>query len=104
MIEKTLKEKLSVKDKWFRVIFMVLFICIQWITKVIVWIILIFQFLYSLFTGKPLKTLIPFSDSLSTYIKEIIAFLTYVTEEKPFPFNHWPESKFAEKPAKVSKK
>lgn len=97
---QTLKEKLSKKEKWIRLIFIVIFWIIGWITRPIIGLITIFQFIYTLFVGKPLKTLLPFSESLCMYIREIAAFLTYVTEEKPFPFKPWPPSTIkATKPA-----
>ena len=106
---QTLKEKLSVKDKWIRLVFMVLFaIVVYFIAIPLVWIIGAFQFIYSLFTGKPLHTLLHFSNGLSQYVHQIMAFITYVNEEKPFPFSSWPGTKEVTKakpkPAPVAKK
>jgi hypothetical protein len=103
MSEK-LKKQLMVTDKWLRALFMVLFIIISWIAKIIVGIIALFQFIYTLFTGNPLQTLMPFSDSLAQYIFQIINFLTYVSEEKPFPFTHWPTSQITVERTKSKKK
>ena len=98
---ETLKEKLSAKDKWFRLIFMVIFaIVVYCIGLTLVWLIAIFQFIYSLFVGKPNKTLLPFGGSLSKYIYQMMAFLTYASEEKPFPFGPWPSSEEKPKPKK----
>jgi hypothetical protein len=100
---QTLKEKLSVKDNWIRLLFMIVFaVVVYWIALILVWIIAAFQFIYTLFVGKPLHTLVPFSDGLSSYIHEIMQFLTYVTEEKPFPFKAWPGE--VVKPKKISAK
>lgn len=99
IMAETLKDKLSVKEKWIKLIFIVIYaLVIYWIAFALVWIITAFQFLYTLFTGKANKTLQPFSKSLSEYIKQIVSFLMYDTEEKPFPFTPWPETKVA-KPA-----
>jgi hypothetical protein len=103
MSEK-LKKQLMVTDKWLRALFMILFIIISWIAKWIVSIIAIFQFIYTLLTGNPLKTVMPFSDSLGQYIFQIIQYLTYVSEEKPFPFTNWPTSNIAVEHAKPKKK
>lgn len=107
---QTLKEKLSVKDKWIRLLFMIVFaVVVYWVALILVWIIAAFQFIYALFVGKPLHTLVPFSNGLSQYIYEIMQFLTYVTEEKPFPFKSWPgevvkPKKAPPPPKKVEKK
>lgn len=91
---QTLKEKLSIKDKWIRLLFMVLFaIVVYFIAIPLVWLIGAFQFFYTLFTNTALKTLEPFSDGLSQYIHQIMSFIIYVTEQKPFPFSSWPGAK-----------
>ena len=98
MAEK-LTDKLAVKDKWIRLIFMILYaIVVYWVAALVVAVIALFQFIYTLFVGKPLHTLVPFSRSLSEYIKEVLAYITYVTETKPFPFKPWPGQE-APKPA-----
>lgn len=100
---QTLKDKLSSKDKWIRLLFMLLFaVVVYFIAIPLVWIIGAFQFIYNLFVGKPLTTLIPFSDDLSQYIHQIMAFITYVNDIKPFPFTPWP-STITTKPIKKPK-
>lgn len=101
MTEQTLKDKLSNKDKWIRLVFMILFaIVIYCIAFVLIWLIAAFQFIYALFVSKPNQTLLPFANSLSQYIHQIVMFLTFVSEEKPFPFKPWPS---VEKVAKLKK-
>jgi len=87
----TLKDKLSVKEKWIRLIFMVIFaVLVYWIAFFIVMVIAAFQFLYILFAGKSNRTLVPFGASMSEYVYQIMQFLTYSSEERPFPFKPWP--------------
>ena len=72
---------------------MILFAIIGYcIVPIIVGLVSIFQFIYTLFVDKPLESLLAFSDSLSRYLQEIAAYLTYVTEDKPFPFHSWPQN------------
>jgi len=101
MAKETLKDKLSNKDKWIRLIFMILFaVVIYWVALILIWLIAAFQFIYALLVSRPNQALLPFADSLSQYIHQIVMFLTFVTEEKPFPFKSWPS---AEKVAKLKK-
>ncbi|KPJ67554.1 MAG: hypothetical protein AMJ43_04720 [Coxiella sp. DG_40] len=103
MAKQTLKEKLSSKDKWIRLFFMILFaVVIYWVALILVWLITAFQFVYALLVGGPSQALLPFSDSLSQYIHQVVMFLTFVTEEKPFPFKSWPSAKGVIKSKKVS--
>lgn len=50
------------------------------------------QFLFSLFTGKANSALLELGSSLSKFIYQALEFLTYNTEEKPFPFADWPQA------------
>ena len=104
MTEQTLKDRLSVKEKWLRLIYMIIFFVIAWIVRIVVWAITALQFIYTLFVGSPLPTLLPFSNSLSKYIYQIARFLMYGTEEKPFPFTHWPEPDIIKEPKAAKKK
>lgn len=86
----TLKEKLLVKDKWLRGLFMLLFICIKYIVSWLIVLIAVFQFIWNLFDDYPNEKLKKFTQNLNTYFYQIINFLTFNTEVKPFPFEHWP--------------
>lgn len=90
LMNQSLKEKLSAKDKWIRLLFMVLFVIVASIAKIIIYIIAIFQFITLLFTNEPNKMLLEFSRNLSYYNYQIFLFLTYNSEVKPFPFTAWP--------------
>ena len=50
-----------------------------------------FQFLASLFTGQPNDQLTRFGRNLARYLQQITVFMTFATEEKPFPFTPWPD-------------
>ena len=43
-----------------------------------------------LLAGKPNDRLVSFGRSLGRYLQQIVEFLTFATEEMPFPFNDWP--------------
>lgn len=95
-MDKELKTKLCSQEKWMRLMFMVLFSIIFFIATwcmFIVGAIAVIQFVFALLVGKPNKQLLSFSDSFSQYVYQIVKFLTYVTEEKPFPFASWPHPK-----------
>ena len=59
--------------------------------------IIAIQFLFNLLTGRPNKQLLTFSDSLGQYIHQLISYLTYLSEDKPFPFGAWPKARYDEK-------
>ena len=49
------------------------------------------QLLFSLGSKKPNNNLISFSKKLSMYIYQIINFITYSSDERPWPFNAFPD-------------
>jgi len=91
-----LKSNLTSGKHWFRLIFMLLFAAILQLASLIMWVLVILQFLFSLITGQDNVHLRRFGHSLSTYIYEVLRFLCYSSEEKPFPFADWPEAPAAE--------
>jgi len=90
-MNQTLKEKLSAKEKWIRLLFMILFAIIAGISKIIIYVIALVQFITLLFTNEPNKMLLDFSKNLSYYNYQMFLFLTYNSETKPYPFTPWPK-------------
>lgn len=90
MNNEELKSNLLSSKHWLRLIFMVLFAVVLQVVSLIMWVLVILQFLFSLITGQDNINLRQFGFSLSTYIYQMLKFLTYSSEEKPFPFASWP--------------
>lgn len=87
-----LKRNLSSSTQWLRLLFMVLFAVLLTITSGVIFIVIALQFLFAIISGNLNDNLRRFGDQLSSYIYQILQFLSYNTEEKPFPFDEWPES------------
>jgi len=77
--------------KWFRGIYVLLFFFLGYIACFVVVIVSVLQFLSNVFFNKNNAQLLNFGQSLSIYGEEIIQFITYNSEEKPFPFKSWPK-------------
>jgi hypothetical protein len=91
-MQKDLKEKLLVKEKWIRGLLMLLFAVIKYIVSFLIYIIALFQFGTDLLTGQPNSKLLVFSKHLNIYLLQIANFLTFNSEIKPFPLSSWPEN------------
>ncbi len=93
---------------WIRVLFMIVFGFASYLLILPLIIILsIAQTLFTLITGGTNENLRYFSASLELYVSQIIKFLTYLSEEKPFPFSDFPEvedTSLSEAPASPAKK
>jgi len=86
-----IKSNLTSSKHWLRLIFMLLFAAVLQLASIIMWVLVIAQFLFSLITGEDNPNLRKFGRSLSVYIFDTLKFLTYASEEKPFPFADWPQ-------------
>ena len=99
MDEKT-KATLTNLDTWKRGLFMLVFAIISGVAKLVVTLVAVFQFITLLFKGQTNEAVIPFGQNLSTYLYQITLFLTFKTDEMPFPFlifpDGAPESKLSE--------
>ncbi len=88
-----MQEFLTVKATWLRGIFMLIFFAVAYYFIILlIAAIALFQFGSVLFTGQLNVWLLSFGRSLSIYSQQIVSFLTYNSEQKPFPFGEWPRS------------
>jgi hypothetical protein len=90
------REHIRTPNTWLRGLFMLLFAVIWGISAWVLAAVAIFQFLSVLFSGKANPNLLRFGDSLSRFFGQIVRFLTFVTDDKPFPFAEWPAGSPAE--------
>ncbi len=81
------------KDDLIRGAFMLLFFVAARCVSILVSVIALFQFLCVLIAGKPNDNAKDFGKNLSLYAAEIIQFLSYNTDTKPWPYSKWPEEK-----------
>lgn len=84
-------EHLSSRDSWLRLLFMVLFVALWSITRLVVFAVILLQVLFLLFSGKRNERLAGFGASLAIYSYELVAYLTFASEDQPFPFSDWPD-------------
>ena len=54
--------------------------------------ITLLQLLFSIVSKKHNENLVSFSKKISSYIYQIINFITYSSDQRPWPFNSFPES------------
>lgn len=92
MDNEQLKSNLTSSKHWLRLVFMLLFAAILQLASIVMWVLVILQFVFSLVTGQDNEHLRRFGYSLSTYIYDVLKFLSYSSEEKPFPFADWPSA------------
>ena len=88
------KENVKNVDVWIRGLFIIIFGVILYIVvNVIIWLLVIFQFLIKVITGNLNQHLSDFSGGLTKYVFQILLYITFQSEERPFPFSPWPGDK-----------
>ena len=84
---KTNVKKLST---WVRLFYMIFFIIFFNVAELVAGVVVVVQFLFKLLTGQANKQLSVFGQSLGIYLSEVIWFLTFHSENMPYPCRPWP--------------
>ncbi len=77
-------------DRGLRGLYIILFLFIGYLLYFLIFALTIFQFIYTLILKQPNTHILKFGQSLGAYAYEIIRFITYNSDKKPFPFDAWP--------------
>lgn len=89
-MDDSLKRHLTRRETWLRGLFIVLFAVIYGIAEVVLWAVVLFQFLATLFTGERNARLLRFGAELSAFLYQVLLFVTFNRDHRPWPFDAWP--------------
>ena len=90
MTRDEFRQNLFTPTTWIRGLFMLLYSFIFYVAIHIFIVVIIFQFCVVLISGKLNERLLPIGQSLSMYLYQILLYISYNSDEKPFPFESWP--------------
>ena len=76
---------------WQRVLFVLLFWIVFYVAQMVVGAVAIAQCVFVLISDKPNQQLLKFGDSLGKYIHDILRFVTFNSDQRPFPFSDFPK-------------
>jgi hypothetical protein len=86
-----LEKHVTAKSTWIRLFFMVLFAVLYGISRIVTGAVVVIQFFHVLLTGETNERLKTFGHSLALYSFQVVDYLTFNTETKPFPLDEeWP--------------
>ncbi|MCL2473521.1 MAG: DUF4389 domain-containing protein [Alphaproteobacteria bacterium] len=88
--EEDLKKNVKDKDTWLRFVFLILFGIALYFIMIVVCISSLVQFLAKLFSGSALSSLSEFGGNLAKYQAQVTSYLTFASDDKPFPFVPFP--------------
>ncbi|MDD5586270.1 MAG: DUF4389 domain-containing protein [Alphaproteobacteria bacterium] len=88
--ENELKKNVKDKDTWLRFVYLVVFGVAFYLSILLTFAVSILQFLAKLFSGSSFASLSEFGGNLAAYQAQVTRFLTFASDEKPFPFAAFP--------------
>lgn len=91
MYNQSVKSTICNKNNWTRLVFMLLFALLLHIAAAVMWVLCILQFSFSVLTGQDNENLRYLGDSVAKFVQQALRYLSYNSEQKPFPFADWPE-------------
>jgi hypothetical protein len=86
-----MEKHLKSRPTWLRLVFMVVFYALVSVAAMVATVVVILGFLWVLFTGDVNPHLKSTGQSLATYLSQVMRYLTFNSNDKPFPFDlGWP--------------
>ena len=86
-----IKDNAKNTDTWLRGLFILIFGVIFYFLYGLIWLLIIFQFITKVITGGLNSNLEQFSTKMTAYAMQILNYITFQSEERPFPFSPFPE-------------
>lgn len=89
-----IEENIKSRSTWMRGVFMCIYFALIWLTSLVGTFVIVLGFLWVLFKGEQNAQLKAVGQSIAGYLYQVARYLTFNTEEKPFPFGaDWPDGK-----------
>ena len=85
-------DNLKQPSVWVRIILMFAFAVVLYPVFLVLLVLMIAQMLFVIITGESNANLRSLGVALSAYIFQIVQFMSYVTDVKPFPFSDFPKA------------
>ena len=90
--QSDLEKNVKMRSTWVRLFFMIIFAFLYGLSRLVTAVVVTIQFFHVLFTGDTNEQLKTFGHSLAVYSFEVVDYLTFNSETKPFPLDaEWPE-------------
>lgn len=83
-----LEENIRSRSTWLRLLFMLVYYVLATLTSAVLTVVVVLSFFWMLFTGEKNGQLQQAGQVSGAYLYEIIRYLTFNTEDKPFPFGN----------------
>jgi len=89
-MDDDLRQNLTASETWIRGLFILMFAFLLIVARLVTGAVVVIQFLFTVLTGQTNGNLKNFGASLARYIYSCLLFVTYNSDDKPYPFAQWP--------------
>jgi hypothetical protein len=86
------KKHFAEQSTWRRIAYMVLFVITFNVAEIVLAFVVGLQILFKLATGRPLDTMIELGREIGDYLRQVVNFLTFASDDMPYPISPWPSS------------
>ena len=76
---------------WIRALYMLLFVLLYSVAEIVMVAVVLVQFGYRLINDEYHPRLQALGAAISSYIYQVLRYLSFNSETMPYPFNDWPE-------------
>ncbi|MCW8831646.1 MAG: DUF4389 domain-containing protein, partial [Gammaproteobacteria bacterium] len=76
-MSEEIKENLKQQSTWLRGLYMLMFSVFYSLAEIVLFAVVLFQFLFKLFTGETNLRLLKLGQSIATYIYQIVQYLNF---------------------------
>ena len=101
-MDDDLKQNLTAAETWVRGLYILMFVFMLVVARFVTVAVVVIQFLFTVFTGQTNDNLRNFGASLARYVYGCLLFVTYNSDDKPFPFSEWPAAEDSVKAVEVA--
>jgi hypothetical protein len=84
-MDDSLKDELTRRDKWSRLLYIVVYAVMFQLAELVLAAVVVIQFLWHLFTGAPNPSLREFGHRLGAWLGETVRYATYASDSRPWP-------------------
>ena len=88
-MEEELQDNLKQVSTWKRIGFILIFAVIAGVVRTLIWVVVLLQIASALLTGNTNQHILGFGQKLAAYLYHIMLFMTFNTDQVPFPFSDW---------------
>jgi len=85
------QSNLTNPDLWIRLVYMLVFWLLSWLARLAIAVVAAIQFVLVLVNGEGNSNLRRLGQAIAIWTQQNFLFLSFACEEKPFPFQDWPQ-------------